>query len=148
MAGDEADAFVLDASVAVAWCFRDEASPAAAALLESMERRTAWVPILWHFEVANLLMQAERRGRATEAGCADFIDTLNALPIETEVAMHGRVFGHVRMLARRHGLTVYDAAYLDVAIQRRIPLATRDRALARAARAAGVAVIELAEPTG
>jgi len=108
-----------------------------------MDSRTAWVPVLWHFEVGNLLVQAERRGRVTEAACAEFIDTISALPIDTDTEMHGRAMGHVRVLARRHGLTVYDAAYLDLAVRRGIALATRDRDLIRAGKAAGVEVIEL-----
>ncbi|MBV8458304.1 MAG: type II toxin-antitoxin system VapC family toxin [Acetobacteraceae bacterium] len=133
---------MLDASVMVAWCFRDEATPATAALLESMDCRTAWVPGVWHFEVANLLTQAERRGRVTEQSCATFIDILNALPIEIDVDPYARALGPIRNLARVHNLMPYDAAYLDLALRRMLPLATRDRHLQRAATAAAIVLLQ------
>lgn len=138
---DQGD-FVLDASVVAAWCFRDESTPATAALLESMDRRTAWVPCLWQFEVTNLLTQAERRRRVTEHACAAFIDILNALPIDTDLDGPARALGPIRNLARAHNLTLYDATYLDLAMRRMLPLATRDRDLQRAATAAGVTLLQ------
>ena len=128
--------------MAAAWCFRDEATPATTALLESMDRRTTWVPGLWHFEVANLLTQAERRRRVTEQACAALIDILNALPIDTDLDPPARALGPIRNLARAHNLTPYDAAYLDLAMRRMLPLATRDRDLQRAATAAGIMLLQ------
>lgn len=136
------DAFVLDASVTAAWCFADEATARSAALLASMTHRTAAVPGLWHFETASLLLHAERRGRISEPDCAAFIDTLLRLPIETDAESEPRAHGPILTLARAHDLTPYDAAYLDLAIRRSLPLATRDQDLVRAARQCGVALIE------
>ncbi len=137
MVGD----FVLDASVTAAWCFADEASEHSAALLASMGRRTAVVPGLWHFETASLLLRAERRGRISQPVCAAFVETLTRLPIETDTESENQAHGPILILARSHGLTPYDAAYLDVAIRRSLPLATRDQDLIKAARQCGVVVV-------
>jgi predicted nucleic acid-binding protein len=133
-------AFVLDASVAASWCFADESTPASEALRESLSQRTAVVPTLWHAESANLLLVAERRKRITPARCTELLELFGILPIET-VNETSRMRGPVSRLARAHGLTIYDAAYLDLAIQRGIELATRDKELRRAARTAGVTLI-------
>jgi predicted nucleic acid-binding protein len=135
------DAFVLDASVTAAWCFADEASEHTAALLASMGRNTAVVPGLWHFETASLLLRAERRGRISRVVCTVFIETLMQLPIETDTESESRAHGPVLALARTHELTPYDAAYLDLAIRRALPLATRDQDLVRAARECGVDLV-------
>jgi predicted nucleic acid-binding protein len=134
-------AFVLDASVAASWCFADEATPSGEALRESMTERKAVVPTLWHAECANLLLVAERRKRITPERCAELLDLFDILPVET-VDESDRMRGPVLRLARAHRLTIYDAAYLDLAIQRGIELATRDGDLRRAARRAKVALIE------
>jgi predicted nucleic acid-binding protein len=107
-----------------------------------MDRRTSWVPYLWHFEVANLLTQAEWRARVTEPSCAAFIDVLNTLPVETDLDAPARALGPIQSLARAHNLTCFDAAYLDLAIRRMLPLATRDHDLQRAATAAGIALLQ------
>jgi predicted nucleic acid-binding protein len=133
-------AFVLDASVAAAWCFADESTPASDALRESMTDRIAVVPALWHAETANLLLSAERRRRITSERCTELLEQLDLLPVET-VAETERARGPVLRLARTHGLTIYDASYLDLALQRGIELATRDQDLCRAARTAGVVLI-------
>jgi predicted nucleic acid-binding protein len=117
-------------------------TPASTALLTSLDCRTAWVPGLCHFEVANLLTQAEHRSRMTEQTCAEFIDILSALPIETDLDAPPRALGPIRNLARAHNLTSYDAAYLDLAMRRMLPLATRDRDLQRAATAAGITLLQ------
>ncbi len=134
--------FVLDASVTAAWCFRNEGSARASALLEAMRKRKAVVPTLWHVETANMLLQAERRRRITEAECAVLTGFLAALPIETDTESDRRSHGPILALARHHRLTVYDATYLDVAQRRGLPLATRDQDLADAAKESGVTLIE------
>jgi predicted nucleic acid-binding protein len=134
-------AFVLDASVTAAWCFADEASPASRALQDSLTDRGALVPLLWHVESTNLLLVAERRKRISTAQCIELLELLEVLPVQTEPETD-RLHGPVMRLARTHGLTVYDATYLDLAIQFAAPLATRDKELRRAAVAAGVALIE------
>lgn len=138
-----ADAFVLDASVTAAWCFRNEATEQSTALLKSLRIRQAVVPALWHVETANMLLQAERRRRVTEAECAAYVDLLGRLPIETDPDSARRAHGPILTLARSHHLTAYDASYLDVAIRRRIPLATRGQELRDAAIAIGVPLMQV-----
>ena len=133
--------FVLDASVTAAWCFADEATPASEALRDSLTERQAIVPTLWPAESANLLLVAERRRRITAERCAELLDLLDSLPIETADET-SRIRGPVLRLARAHRLTTYDAIYLDLAIDRELPLATRDGDLRRAAHAAGVALLD------
>lgn len=135
------DSFVLDASVAASWCFADEATPASQALRRSLVRATAVVPRLWHVESTNLLLVAERRKRISAARCVELLGFLSAIPLRTEDE-YDRVRGPVIGLARTHRLTIYDAVYLDLAVHHALPLATRDNDLRRAAKSAGVSLIE------
>jgi len=126
--------------VALAWLVeRPRAAERAAALavLRGLVARPALVPALWHAEIVNALAAGERRGRIAEARALEFLDKLSELPIETDTAHGPRWWADVRALARRHGLSVYEAAYLELALRERAELATFDRALARAAREAG-----------
>lgn len=132
---------VIDASVTAAWCFQDEASDASRALLRSVPYRQVVVPLLWHAECANFLLVAERRKRVSPGRCEELLDLLGALPIETDEETT-RIRGPVFRLAKTQELTVYDAIYLDLAARRRIALATRDKALRRAAVALNVALID------
>ena len=134
-------AFVLDASIAVAWCFEDEADPAADALLDSLKARGAVVPALWPLEVANVLVQAERRGRITMTTVDGRLAAFAALSITVDTTSWRSTGAAALALARLHGLTTYDAAYLELAMRRGLPLATRDKALRRAATAVGVGVL-------
>jgi predicted nucleic acid-binding protein len=136
------ECFVLDASVTAAWCFCNEASARSAALLECLRLGQAVVPGLWQIETANMLLQAERRRRITADECAFLVEFMAALPIEIDTESDGRAHGPILNLASRHSLTAYDATYLDVALRRSLPLATRDSELANAARKAGVPLIE------
>jgi predicted nucleic acid-binding protein len=134
-------AFVLDASVALAWVLPDEDSPKAAALLPRLVEEGAVVPQLWPLEIANVLLVASRRGRLTLVDTQRVAADLHALPIEVDQETHRRAFGAVLELATRHGLSVYDAAYLELAQRRRLPLATFDARLRAACEAAGIAII-------
>lgn len=133
--------FVLDASVAVAWCFGDEGTPAAWALLDRLRTEPGVVPALWALEVGNILMGAERRKRIAPARTAEFLGLLGDLDIRVDVEPPGRAFRDVLPVARSSGLTTYDAAYLELAMRSGLPLATKDAALARAAKASGVATL-------
>lgn len=126
--------FVLDCSVAVAWLFDDEATAETDALLDRLKDGEAHVPMLWHLELGNVLAQAERRKRISAAGTAAHIERLGRLPIVTDPETEHRAFREVVLLARTHGLTTYDAAYLELAMRRGIELATLDKALIHAAR--------------
>jgi predicted nucleic acid-binding protein len=125
---------VVDASVVLAWCFADEQEPYAVAVLRLLESRTATVPSVWPLEVANALVVAERRGRLKPARTADLIAEIAKLGIEVDSRTSSQVWKETLTLARRYGLSVYDAAYLELAIRESVPLATLDQALAEVAR--------------
>jgi predicted nucleic acid-binding protein len=131
--------FVLDSSATLARAAPDEAlAPAVRRLLES---DTAVAPALWPFETVNGLEMMRRRRRLDEQAAGDALEVLRLLPVEVEPADFQRNLHAVLPLARKHGLTVYDAAYLELAKRRRLPLATLDDRLRRAARRARVKVI-------
>ena len=134
--------FVLDCSVAVSWCFADEASEAGDALLRRLAADGAVVPGLWFLELANVLLGAVRRGRASHAEIHAFLGQLERLPVTKDAKTADRAFGQTLALAAAHDLTAYDAAYLELAMRRGLPLATRDAALIRAARATGVELLD------
>jgi predicted nucleic acid-binding protein len=129
---------VIDCSVTMAWCFPDEADPYATAVLDHLGAQSAIVPAIWPLEVANVLVINERRGRINEEESARFIRQLEELPIEVEPASIGRAFDEILQLARRYGLTTYDAAYLELALRMRVSLCTFDRRLTAAVEQAGV----------
>jgi len=126
--------FVLDCSIAVAWLFEDEATPQTDALLDRLKDSGALVPTLWRLEVGNVLARAERLKRITAALMAAYLDLLDRLPIVTDTETDGRALRETLTLARREGLTTYDAAYLELAMRRGVELATRDKALIRVAQ--------------
>ena len=128
-------AFVVDTSVALSWYLDDEATPATDALLQAAVDGEAVAPSIWVYEMANALLVAERRGRRSAADVDLDLAALQGLPIEV-VAFPA--LPEVLALGRRHGLSAYDAAYLELALGRGIPLATKDRQLAVAAQAEGV----------
>lgn len=132
---------VLDCSVAVAWLFEDEAAPETDALLDRTAREGAAVPALWHYEVANVLLQAERRKRVAAGRLAALLQRLERLPIATHAAPQGLDWAGLIGLAAELRLTAYDASYLALAERLALPLATRDRALRDAATSRGVAVL-------
>lgn len=127
--------FVVDASVTAAWCFPDEDDRLADLAFDRLERDGAVVPVLWWFEVRNILVVAERRGRIDAASSVEFLDDLARLPIRIDREPDGPT---VMALARRHRLTAYDAAYLELARRMGAPLASLDRALIDAARQDGL----------
>ncbi len=131
-------AFVLDASVAACWAFEDEDHPQADLALRRVRTEEAVVPSLWWFEVRNILVVNERRKRITESGTASFLRDLTRIPIRVDRVP---VEAEVLRLARAHRLSVYDAAYLELARREGLPLATLDRDLAVAARAESVPLL-------
>jgi predicted nucleic acid-binding protein len=130
--------FVLDASVAMAWCFEDEGTPDADRVLSTLERDVALVPSIWPLEVANALCVAERRKRLQASDSARFAELLYALPITVEPAPLERVLGPVLALARAQGLSSYDAAYIELAMREGLLLATLDGRLRASAKRVGV----------
>ena len=133
--------FVLDCSMTLAWVFADDASASTEALRESLLTESAIVPVLWPVEVGNVLLVALRRGRITEDDRARIRDDLLALPINIEPVSCDRVWDAVLSVANERNLSVYDAMYLELALRLKLPLATLDKSLAAAGKAAGVEVI-------
>jgi predicted nucleic acid-binding protein len=133
-------ALVIDSSAALSWCFEDEASPESDALFERVRDQGALVPGLWHLEVANVLLQAERRGRIATGDVAMRLELIAELPITTDNETNARAWREILVLARAEGLTTYDATYLELAIRRGLPLQTKDAALITAAKRSGVTV--------
>jgi predicted nucleic acid-binding protein len=131
---------VLDASVALAWCFEDEAGGLADRVLESMSAAEAVVPAIWPVEVANALLAAERRRRITPAGLAQCLALLRRLRILVDEA--GLDMDEIVALGRSFRVAAYDAAYLSLALRAGLPLATLDRALTQAARHAGIPILD------
>ena len=128
---------VVDASVVVAWLFDDEEEPRADRVLERLEEDGALVPQLWHLETRNSLLVAERRGRLSAGGVKERLDALKGLPIRTDEEPD---LQSAFDLARAHGLSFYDALYLELAKRESTELATLDVALGRAAVAEGVSL--------
>jgi predicted nucleic acid-binding protein len=129
--------FVLDNSIVMAWSFADETSAYADAVLDTLITTETIVPALWPLEVANALLVRERRKRSTEAETIRWIGILNKLPIVIDDETNARAWSDTLALARGHKLSAYDAAYLELAIRRRLPLATLDEPLKAAAKAVG-----------
>ncbi len=134
-------AFVIDCSITMAWCFADESTPAASKVQDRLETESALVPAHWFLEVANVLAMAERRKRISSAQTTELIRFLELMDIDVDSEASGRAFAHLLPLCRRHGLSSYDAAYLDLAQRRELPLATLDDDLRAAARSLGVALV-------
>lgn len=130
--------FVLDASVTITWAMRDEDHPLAELAMAELSTGSALVPGIWWYEVRNILVMGERRDRISASDSMLFLRELAQFAIEVD---HGLESSAVMELARKLRLTVYDAAYLALALRERAPLATLDKALRAAAAAAGVAVL-------
>lgn len=132
---------VVDASIAIAWLFEDEADESALAVADIVLESGAIVPALWRFEVANVLLVSERRNRCSAQFVEQSIERLSRLPIAVVEETSATDWIGTLNLARDQGLTVYDAAYLALALQHRVPLATRDKELVAAAQRLAVKVV-------
>lgn len=132
---------VLDSSVALAWAYEEENTPAILRVFDLLFENGAWVPGLWRLEIANILETGVRRGRRDPGFRDRTLDRLAQYPIQVDSETDRHAWGATLQLATRHRLTLYDAAYLELAQRLRVPLATLDRDLAAAAKAEGVAVL-------
>jgi len=130
--------FVVDASVAACWLLPDKNDHRADAAFARFPTDTALAPSLWWLEMYNIFLSSERRGRLNPSTTAQFLSLLNEMPIQIDRHTNET---ELMTLARRHKLTAYDAAYLELALRQHLPLATLDIALMRAAKAEGVKVI-------
>ena len=133
--------FVLDNSVALAWCFEDEQTPAVMALLDRVAETGAMAPLLWPLEAINGLLAAERRRRVSPEQRATLAGFLRDLLVRLDAHTAEQAWDATVRLAERFKLTVYDAAYLELAQRRRLPLASLDQDLRAAATAASVEVL-------
>ncbi len=138
-----ANGIVIDASVALAWCFPDEATDYADGVLVALDGRTAMVPAIWSLEITNALLVGERRKRIRQPEVRRFVELLKGLSILEDGQPFADTVSNILPLAREHDLSAYDAAYLDVAVRHGAPLATLDKALQKAGRAAGVKIFEV-----
>ena len=130
---------VIDASVSATWIFADEASPFTDGVLSRILVETAWVPALWVYECANVLSTAQRRGRIDAPRRARLAESMMALPLVID--REPVTIAQLEWLSDRYALSAYDAAYLELAIRRSVPLVTLDRALVKAAGAANHPVL-------
>jgi predicted nucleic acid-binding protein len=130
--------FVVDASVAICWFMPDERHRVADAAYRRITDDPAVTPVLWWYELRNVLIVNERRGRLDSAKSARVLRLLRGLPVTIDADAEEEA---LMQLARRHRLTVYDAAYLELALRKGHPLATLDAALSIAARAERVPLI-------
>ncbi len=130
--------FVLDASLTLAWVFDEEETERSRHVLHQVEEHVVVVPSIWPLEVANAVLAGVRSDRFSHDEAASFVEALAGLDVEVDEQASRTAFVGLLPLAREHGLSIYDAAYLELALRREAPLATFDADLARAARSAGV----------
>lgn len=130
--------FVLDASITIVWAMRDEDHPVADLAFSILEIGSATVPAIWWFEVRNILVLSERRGRILPDDSDIFLRSLEQLRIEIDPSpSHTSIMN----LSRKHKLSTYDAAYLALATQESLGLATLDKALEAACLIEGVPLL-------
>ena len=132
---------VIDSSISVAWCFRDEQDEYSQSVLDALVSEQALVPDLWHLEVANTLLVGERRRRSTHANTVTWLGFLCSLPIAVDDETKAQSFANTLNLARDHNLSAYDAAYLELAIRKNACLASCDAALVAAAARRRIVVL-------
>ena len=133
--------FVVDTSITLAWCFEDERTQPITDLLYRLGQTGALAPFLWPLEVLNGLLMAERRRRVDSRKRQRLGGFIRALPVTLDTETADQAWTATLRLAERHRLTVYDAAYLELAQRRKLPLATLDEDLVKAARALGTTVL-------
>jgi predicted nucleic acid-binding protein len=127
--------FVVDCSFAMTWVFKDEMTEFTSELRRSFSKGAqAFVPHLWQWEVSNVLLSAERSKRLSLAEASQHLLLLACLPIHADEGSHAETWKTTHLLARSHKLTSYDAAYLELALRRGLPLATLDASLRSAAK--------------
>lgn len=124
----------------MAWCFPDEASDAADAVLVALEGAKVWVPAVWSLEIANAVLTGERAKRVRQPEIRRFISLLESLPISQDTPPCTAQVSKVLPVAREYGLSAYDAVYLELSIRRDARLATLDAKLQTAARKAGIKI--------
>jgi predicted nucleic acid-binding protein len=132
--------FVVDNSVVMSWCFKDETNNYADTVLERLTESAAVVPSIWSLEVVNVLLVAERQKRLSESDSIRFLTLLSQLPIFVEYE-RPEMMKELLALARSNNLSSYDASYLDLAMRKGFPIATLDKRLIEAARRIDVPIL-------
>lgn len=134
---------VIDASIALSWCFADERTSASQKLLERVILSGALVPNLWHLEICNSLLIGEIKGRITIESIIEQFKNFDDMPIEVDFQTSSAAWGSIARIARIHKLTSYDAAYVELAQRYSIELATRDKAMIKAATSLQIPLFKL-----
>src|SRR6266851_4771256 len=125
------------------WCFENTSTQYSEQVLEQLlVGQQAHVPVLWLYEVVSVLAKAQRTGSITVDKAHGFLEDLRSLDITVDRESFGHIFGDVHRLAVEYALSGYDAAYLELAIRRGLPLATLDGDLQSAASASGVKLMQ------
>jgi predicted nucleic acid-binding protein len=137
--------WVIDASVTMPWFFEDEATPFTEGLLDSLGEQVLWAPTLWVLECTNVLQSAQRRRRIDAQRRAEIASELSALPVRLDPDVPD--FVSLDRLAAAHGLSAYDAAYLELALRRSLILVSLDARLVAAAKSLGHPVLNAAPVT-
>jgi predicted nucleic acid-binding protein len=132
---------VLDASVVLAVALQETNRHRAASLLGRVAEDGAVVPNIWHVEVGNALLTAERRMTISPEERDEAMQNLSRLPVTVDPETAPRAWRDTLSLAQRHRLTLYDATHLELGLRHGLPLATFDAALRRAANAANVPLL-------
>jgi predicted nucleic acid-binding protein len=132
---------VLDSSITLAWAYSDETTQPVTQVFDRLSQSGAWVPGLWRLEVANVLEMSVRRKRHDRNFRDATLADLAQLPIQVDSQTDQQAWSATLRLAERHRLTLYDAAYLELALRRNLPLATLDEDLRRAANSEKVQVL-------
>jgi predicted nucleic acid-binding protein len=131
--------FIVDASVGFAWVYQGQATPETDHLLNEVAAgATVIVPALWFLEMSNILLLAQRRRRLTAGQRKAAMEKLADMQFSVDEEGTRHAFGKTSELAEKHGLTIYDATYLELALRRSLPLASRDETLRNAVRRCGL----------
>jgi len=133
--------FVVDNSVVMSWCFKDETNNYADAVLNRLTKVSAIVPLIWPLEVVNVLLSAERQKRLSKSASMRFLTLLSQLPIFVEYERPDKMMKDLLTLARTSNLSSYDASYLDLAMRKGVPIATLDKNLIEAASRVDVPIL-------
>ncbi len=133
--------FVVDNSVVMSWCFKDETNNYADIVLIKLTEAGAVVPSIWPLEVVNVLLVAERQKRLSESDSIRFMTLLSQLPIVVEHERPEKMMKELLALARTNNLSSYDASYLDLAMRNGFPIATLDNKLIEAARRTDIPIL-------
>jgi len=133
-------AFVIDNSVVVGWYFESQATDYSDRVLDMLANDTAYVPGLWILEFSNILRKATLAGKIDKTRSAEIIELVEGLPLAVDYTP-AHIAANLQ-LATKYGLSSYDAAYLELAIRMKLPIAANDEALRSAAMRAGVGLVE------